>query len=183
MPKLRNLRLYEAMFLVDTGDAAAWDDLVKHLEDVLTRHGAEVIGITRWDERKLAYLVNKHKRGTYVLSFFAARDGSGIAEIERDCRLSDKVLRVLILRADHFTVADMRLQLGEDLREEVAAKVREARGETEDGEAEVGEVEVGEAEAEEPPAGDASAPAEASAGPSGAPGAGTADAAPAEPGA
>ena len=168
MPTPDDLRLYEAMFLVDTGDAAAWDDLTKHLEGILGRVGAEVIGITRWDERKLAYPVNKHKRGTYVLSFFAARDGSGIAEIERDCRLSDKVLRVLILRADHFTVADMRLQLGEDIREEVAAKIREARGETE----------TGETEADEAPAA-----AEAAGGPSGASEAGTAEAPPAEPGA
>ena len=117
------IRVYEAMFLVDPGDAAAWDDLSKHLTGILTRHGAEVVGITRWDERKLAYPIGKRKRGTYVLSFFCLTDGSVVVEIERDCQLSEKVLRALVLRASHFTVADMRMQLGEDIHEEVAQKL------------------------------------------------------------
>jgi len=131
MPTPDDLRLYEAMFLVDTGDAAAWDDLTKHLEGILGRVGAEVIGITRWDERKLAYPVGRHKRGTYVLAFFALGNGTGVAEIEHACQLSEKVLRLLVLRADHFKVRDMRVQLGEDIREDLAARITEIRGETE----------------------------------------------------
>jgi len=120
------------MFLVDSGEAAVWDDLTKHLAGLLTHSGAELIGLTRWDERKLAYPVAKRKRGTYVLAFFLLRSGGApVAEIERDCLLSEKVLRVLILKADHFTVAAMRLQLGEDLREDVAKRLREERGEPE----------------------------------------------------
>jgi len=131
MPTANLIRVYEAMFLVDSGDAAMWDDLTKHIEGILARSGAELVGITRWDERKLAYPVGKHKRGTYVLAFFHMASGDGVAEIEHDCRLSEKVLRALVLKADHFTVADMRVQLGEDIREEVAKKVMEARGEKE----------------------------------------------------
>jgi len=131
MPTDTKLRVYEAMFLVDTGDAAVWDDLTKHLTTILTRNGAEVIGITRWDERKLAYNVGKHKRGTYVLAFFCMASGAGVTEIEHDCSLSEKVVRTLILKADHFTAADMRQQLGEDTHDDVARKVMEARGEKE----------------------------------------------------
>jgi len=124
--------VYEAMFLVDSGAAAVWDDLVKHLSGLLTRQGAELIGLTRWDERKLAYPVERRKRGTFVLAFFLLKSGGALlAEIERDCLLSEKVLRVLILKADHFTVAAMRLQLGEDIREDVARRLREERGEPE----------------------------------------------------
>ena len=131
MPTDKQTRVYEAMFLVDTGDAAIWDDLTKHIEGILARGGGELVGITRWDERKLAYPVAKHKRGTYVLTFFQMSRGDGVSGIERDCRLSEKILRALVLKADHFTVADMRAQLGEDIREEVAKKVMDARGEKE----------------------------------------------------
>ena len=131
MPTDKQTRVYEAMFLVDTGDAAIWDDLTKHIEGILARGGAELVGITRWDERKLAYPVAKHKRGTYVLTFFQMSRGDGVSGIERDCRLSEKILRALVLKADHFTVADMRVQLGEDIREDVARKVMDARGEKE----------------------------------------------------
>jgi len=148
MPTPDDLRLYEAMFLVDTGDAAQWDDLVKHLETILTRAGAEVIGITRWDERKLAYPVGKHKRGTYVLAFFATGEGSGVTEIEHACQLSEKVIRTLVLRADHFKVSDMRVQLGEDIRGDVAARIMEMRGETEPASASEGRTESEPAQAE-----------------------------------
>ena len=131
MARKTDRRVYEAMFLVDGGDAAAWSDLVKHLEHILTRSGAGIIGITRWDERKLAYTVAKRKRGTYVLAFFSLTDGKAVVEIEHDCRLSEKVLRSIILKADHFTVADMRMQLGEDIREDTARQLMADRGEAE----------------------------------------------------
>jgi len=152
MPTPDDLRLYEAMFLVDTGDAAAWDDLTKHLEGILGRVGAEVIGITRWDERKLAYPVGRHKRGTYVLAFFALGNGTGVAEIEHACQLSEKVLRLLVLRADHFKVRDMRVQLGEDIREDLAARITEIRGETEAEEAAAETAAEPQAEAQAEPA-------------------------------
>ena len=129
MPRKTDSRVYEAMFLVDSGDAAAWNDLAKHLAGILTRSGADIIGITRWDERKLAYTVARRKRGTYVLAFFVLLKGAAVTEIERDCRLSEKVLRCIILRADHFTVADMRMQLGEDIHEDVAQRLFIERGE------------------------------------------------------
>ena len=156
MPTDKQTRVYEAMFLVDTGDAAIWDDLTKHVEDILGRSGGELVGITRWDERKLAYPVGKHKRGTYILAFFHMSSGDGMGEIEHDCRLSAKIVRALVLKADHFTVADMRLQLGEDIREDVAKKVMDARGEKEPPPP---EPEAGDEGAAETPATDA-APAE-----------------------
>ena len=129
MQRKTESRVYEAMFLVDSGDAAVWGDLTKHLEGILTRSDAEIIGITRWDERKLAFTIKKRKRGTYVLAFFALKTGAPLAEIDRDCGLSEKVLRAILLRADHFTVADMRMQLGEDIHEDVAQKLIVERGE------------------------------------------------------
>ncbi len=129
MANTEQIRVYEAMFLVDSGLAASWDDLARQLGGILTRHGAEVIGLTRWDERKLAYPVGKQKRGTYALAFFTLANGAAVAEIERDCQLSEQILRALVLRADHYTVAHMRMQLGEDLNEDVARRLAEARGE------------------------------------------------------
>jgi len=129
MPNDIQSRVYEAMFLADSGDAAIWDEMSKHLASMLTRSGATLIGMTRWDDRKLSYPIMGRKRGTYVLAFFILQSGAGVVEIERDCRLSEKVLRALILKADHFTVADMRMQLGEDIREDVAQKLMAERGE------------------------------------------------------
>jgi small subunit ribosomal protein S6 len=62
--------------------------------------------LKKWDERKLAYEINKQKRGTYVIAFFKA-PGSAVAALERDVNLSEQVLRVLVTRADHLNQEEM----------------------------------------------------------------------------
>ena len=42
---------YEGMFLLDsTKAAAAWDDTVKHVHDILTKHNSEIVASRQWDE-------------------------------------------------------------------------------------------------------------------------------------
>lgn len=91
---------YEAMFLLDsTKTAASWDDSVKHVHDILTKHDSEIIASRQWDERRLAYPVNGHKKGTYLLTYFRT-DSSKLKEINADCHLSDVILRELILKVE-----------------------------------------------------------------------------------
>ena len=89
---------YEAMFLLDSSKvAASWDDSVKHVHDILAKHRAEIVASRQWDERRLAYSVNGHKKGTYLLTYFKT-EGSEIKDISADCKLSDVILRELILK-------------------------------------------------------------------------------------
>jgi small subunit ribosomal protein S6 len=88
---------YEGMFLLDsTKVAVSWDESVKHVHDILTKHQSEIVASRQWDERRLAYPVKGHKKGTYLLTYFKA-DGSKVKEIVADCHLSDVILRELIL--------------------------------------------------------------------------------------
>lgn len=100
-------KLYEAMFLVDSAQAAAdWDGVVKVITTILEKAGAEIVSLRKWDERKLAYDIGRHSRGTYILCYFRAEGGT-IHTIERDVRLSGRVMRVLVLNAEHLTQADI----------------------------------------------------------------------------
>jgi small subunit ribosomal protein S6 len=91
-------KLYEAMFLVDAAVAASdWDRLEGVVRKIMSRNQAEVVSLKKWDERKLAYDVKGKSRGTYILCYFHS-DGGGITGIERDVRLSEQIMRVLILR-------------------------------------------------------------------------------------
>jgi small subunit ribosomal protein S6 len=88
---------YEGMFLLDsTKVAVSWDESVKHVHDILTKHQSEIVASRQWDERRLAYPVKGHKKGTYLLTYFKT-DGSKLKEIVADCHLSDLILRELIL--------------------------------------------------------------------------------------
>ncbi len=100
-------RLYEAMFLVDSSRASAQpDQTLSAVREILTKREVEVLHLRKWDDRKLAYEIGRHKRGTYYLSYFRS-DGMTNKAIERDCQLSETVMRILILRADHMTEEDV----------------------------------------------------------------------------
>ncbi|MDR3210592.1 MAG: 30S ribosomal protein S6 [Planctomycetota bacterium] len=90
-------KLYEAMFIVDSAKAKEhYAKMEKECLGCLTRHGAEIVKTVKWDDRRLAYEINKARRGTYLLVHFNA-DPLVIGKIERQCALNENVLRVLIL--------------------------------------------------------------------------------------
>lgn len=89
---------YEGMFLLDSAKvAASWDEAVKHVHDILTKHKSEIVASRQWDERRLAYAVEGHKKGTYLLTYFKT-EGAALKEIVADCHLSDLILRELVLK-------------------------------------------------------------------------------------
>src|SRR3954462_1673785 len=86
------------MFLLDSSKVAvSWDDSVKQVHDILSKHQSEIVASRQWDERRLAYPVEGHKKGTYLLTYFKA-DGSTLHEIVADCHLRDGVPRELVLK-------------------------------------------------------------------------------------
>ena len=89
------LRLYESMFLVDNSRAReGLDGVIAELRGMVDRAGGEVVNCDKWDERKLAYEINGQRRGTYVLCHWNGPPDAP-AKVERQCRLSGVVLRVL----------------------------------------------------------------------------------------
>jgi small subunit ribosomal protein S6 len=96
------VNLYEGLFLLNQQSASAdFAGTVDFVRQVFQRAEAELIVLRKWDERTLAYEVKGQKRGVYLLAYFRAR-GTQIANIERDCNLSEQILRALILKADHM---------------------------------------------------------------------------------
>jgi len=94
------LRMYEGLFLIDNAHASTeWDNVVKHIHDILQKNGAEILKTEKWGEKKLAYKVKGHKRGTYLLIHFNAKN-SAIATVRRDFQLSDYIVRFLIVKDD-----------------------------------------------------------------------------------
>lgn len=94
------MRMYEGLFLIDNAHATTeWDNVVKHIHDILQKNGAEILKTEKWGEKKLAYKVKGHKRGTYLLIHFNAKN-SAIATVRRDFHLSDYIVRFLIVKDD-----------------------------------------------------------------------------------
>lgn len=104
-----NAKLYEGMFLVNQ-QAAAGDfaTAIEHVQQILNRAGAEIVVLHKWDERKLAYPIKSQKRGLYIYALFNV-EGVQLANIERDCNLSELVMRELLLRADYMGEVEIEL--------------------------------------------------------------------------
>jgi len=100
-------KLYEGMFLVDSAQAGAdWDGVISAIRTILEKAEAEIVSIKKWDDRKLAYEINGKTRGTYILCYFRA-NGEKIGDIEKAVRLSEKIMRALILSAEQQGVEDI----------------------------------------------------------------------------
>lgn len=116
-----DVHYYEGMFVF--AQARDLGEGVDRVREIFDRAGAEVLAMSKWDERRFAYPIKKHKRGVYVLTHFAC-PAEKLAQIERDCNLSEDILRALILRADHLSEEEMRAH---DARDELARDIEERR--------------------------------------------------------
>ena len=107
METMAEKKLYEAMFLVDSGKAASdWDGVNAAINKILDRAGAEIVSMRKWDDRRLAYDIKRTSRGTYMLCYFKA-EGQKIQGIEKDVQLSENVIRVLILSTEQMSQEDI----------------------------------------------------------------------------
>ncbi len=123
---------YEVMFLISQQEATDLAGIIEHIDTIFERAGAERLAMRKWDERRLAYDIDKQKRGVYILCYVAI-EPSRVQSIDRDVNLSERIMRVMILRADHLSVDQMKAADGRrDL--EAEAKMRADRaGEAEQG--------------------------------------------------
>ena len=100
------MSVYEGMFLLKSGDVGQGPDAhVDVVKGMLEKRNGVVKEIAKWDERRLAYDIGPHKRGVYVLAYFEA-PADAIDRIKRDCKLSEEVIRVLILTAEKYVAKE-----------------------------------------------------------------------------
>lgn len=126
------VRQYEGMFLFPQSVTADLEAASTHVRESITRHGGEIVSLVKWDERRLAFDIQGNKRGVYFLAYFTAPT-SAIASIERDCNLSERMLRALLIRADHLSMEQMQDAEGQ-ARLIMEAKLRRQTAESAEGE-------------------------------------------------
>src|SRR5262249_47013631 len=118
-------RQYELVYIVSP-DASeqAIADLHTQIEQIVQRFHGVLDKTENWGRRKLAYEIGKAKEGTYVVETITG-GGDLMKEIDRRLRVTDAVIRHLVVRVD----ADLRV--AERLRSErkaTQARRRTARG-------------------------------------------------------
>jgi small subunit ribosomal protein S6 len=92
------MRPYEVMVILDAG---LEDDAVRATVDrfsqQLTASGATSVRADPWGKRRLAYPVRHRNEGYYVV-FEANAEPSAMADLDRQLKLADEVLRHKVVR-------------------------------------------------------------------------------------
>ena len=99
--------VYECMFIFNanayarnpTGAANSVEEMVKSV-------GGELLASRLWNEQKLAYPINGHRKGAYWLTYFRI-ESSKMAKFNRSCQLNDTILRHLAIKLDPRLVEPM----------------------------------------------------------------------------
>ena len=94
------MRGYELVLIIDP--EILEEDVPTAIEKVskfITGRGGEVANVNRWGRRKLAYPIQRHMEGNYVVTQFRL-DPQQIAGLEASLGLAEEVIRHLVVRTD-----------------------------------------------------------------------------------
>ena len=94
------MRIYENLFIVKPD---ATEEEIDHLIDQMSKNlvagGGTVDKVDKWGKRRLAYRVEKHREGNYVLIQFTTGP-EAVKEFERRLRVQDAVIKFITVRID-----------------------------------------------------------------------------------
>ena len=91
---------YESMYILKPDmEEEKKDALVKRFSDIVTNNGGTIEKIDEWGKKRLAYPIQYINDGYYVLMNFEA-DPALPAELERNYKISDDVLRFMVINLD-----------------------------------------------------------------------------------
>lgn len=92
--------LYEHVFLARQDISSQQvESLVDHFKSVVAENGGEVGKVEYWGLKSIAYRLRKNRKAHYTLMNITA-PGDAIAEMERQMRINEDVLRYLTIRVD-----------------------------------------------------------------------------------
>ena len=114
-------------------DDAVTKEHVEKLETVITDNDGTMLIKDEWGKRKLAYTIQNHQRGHYVLYNFLGK-AEAVAEIERRIRINDNIIRFMTVKLESGVDVPSKMAHAEQERERRAEEAR-ARAEAEAAEA------------------------------------------------
>jgi ribosomal protein S6 len=130
------MNYYEILYIVNPNfERKKIDDSMKEIEDRLRKTKSKIINHVIWGKKKLAYPIQNHKYGTYIMAHYNGGDKNELDEFNSWLKLSDLVIRHMIVRLDSepdiIDKADNNLNL-EPVKEQSANDVEEKSNDSEE---------------------------------------------------
>ena len=93
-------RSYELTFIVKPDvDATNLAALLDKVKDIITSEGGSITKVDQWGLRRLMYPIRKYREGHYIFELLQL-EGTSIVRIENRLRLTEDIIRYLLIRAD-----------------------------------------------------------------------------------
>lgn len=95
---MSKIRDYEVVYIVDPLlDDTQLQPIIDKYAQLIADNGGEVVVAEKWEKRRLAYEVKGRREGIYIVMNYKGEPSTS-AELERVMRLSEDVLRHIIVR-------------------------------------------------------------------------------------
>ena len=157
------MRYYESLYIVNPNyEQGKLDEVMKTVSEAMSGYGFKIINHFVWGKKRLAYSIQEHKYGSYVLLHFETESSENLDTFERFMVLQKPVLRnqTVVMdekpkkQSEKSSLSDEKTVKSSDeakskdtVKDELKTKAPEAEKETEALEAEK-ETEAPEAEKE-----------------------------------
>jgi small subunit ribosomal protein S6 len=94
------MRQYELAFIIRPNvDGEGVTGIVDQVSQFVQAINGEVASVDIWGRRTLAYPINNHREGIYVL-FQTKMPPAGLLELERNLKLSEEIIRYMLIKVE-----------------------------------------------------------------------------------
>lgn len=88
------MRYYESLYIINPNyEQERLDDVMKSVADKLSEYGFSIINHRIWGKKRLAYPIEKHKYGSFILLHFETESTENLERFERFMILQKTILR------------------------------------------------------------------------------------------
>jgi small subunit ribosomal protein S6 len=92
--------VYEGMYILDSNRFGRDSEAVSsQVPTMIEKLGGEILVSRLWEERRLAFPIKGHRKGTYWLTYFRL-DATKLGDLKRQCQITEDIIRVLFLKVD-----------------------------------------------------------------------------------
>jgi len=94
------MRDYELAFIIEPNiDKEGATDVVEKVSGFVEAINGSVASVDVWGRKQLAYPINNHQEGTYVL-LNTKMPPDALGDLERNLKLSEEVIRYLLVKIE-----------------------------------------------------------------------------------
>ena len=103
------MKFYETTYIVHSAlQEGRLNDITESINTFVKSAGGEILYSDNWGRKKLSYMIDKQKYGTYIYFQFKILDNSHIKNLKIEFEHNPNILRSLIVKIDEVDVFDKK---------------------------------------------------------------------------